>query len=696
MIIKNIINKLFKKNNINHSIINMNDAFILPKRSDFIDNEEIINLIDNKKEYYNNLLRNKKVFFTMEFNKELKSDILTRIDIILNEFLKSENKRLDTRVFISKLMLYYNDLIIYEKEVISICISLKEIINEKVFLSKGKKELLNNELNNLLNLLVILNSNKFAINTRINSYKTEYIYEQHEFSDEELNKRYEYLCYLKDIDINNNLDNNKKIIEIALIEKELEEYAYKNNDKIKDILNDINYMKDNQLIINIFDSKEEKESYNENKLIIENDERYLLIFKEFGRNLISEEIVEYFYQEKFKVITFNIYKNYCIDKNDKGYNYYLKIIEDKVNNILHFNNKKLDNYYHILNTSNNKQKESIIKFYKVLLINCEKNYEELYKTILKERLYLAFLLSIYDKEDLKDFYENYMIYASLYNNYKYNYLNNIISLKSLFDINKIFDNSILGIGVNKNWLEIIQLEVLEEIYDNYDFYKKDRANLVYRIPEGIRNIDTRYGDLFSWLNKFKYDIKKNILVTTITFSKAIEELYFPESLVTTEDSFFIDLPIRNIYINNNLIIKELSHSHYFNIHNIYINSKVENISESLFKRNGGLRKIIFSDFTNSVYLNEYLNKFIKSLIDYNDHYINDYKENSKIYVFFKIDAIYLESNNNEYKIDLTKMEKYITIFDEEKLINSFKEYFVKEVKSVTGYDIEDNKLIRKN
>ena len=229
--IKRILNK-----EDNTYIINMQDAFVLPERSAFIDNTEMISLIDKQKGEYLNILKNKKLFFTKDLSATLKEEILIKVDIILNEFLKSENKRMDTRVFISKLMLYMNDLINYEKEVLSSSIALKEIINEKILLSKNKKELLNNELNNLLNLLVILNSQKAAINTRINSYKAEYIYEKHEFDSEELNNRYEYLCYLKDKEIEQ-IEETQEIVAIALMEKELEEYAYKNTDKTKEIEN---------------------------------------------------------------------------------------------------------------------------------------------------------------------------------------------------------------------------------------------------------------------------------------------------------------------------------------------------------------------------------------------------------------------------------------------------------------------------
>lgn len=471
----NFLLRLFKKEKHNIGVIRFGDNLVIPGRDYFKDEKDII-LLENYKKHYLEMLKNRTVVTTPYFNsKSLKEQMNMHIDLLLNLVMDNNNfceyAPEELLVQIAKLKMYYDEMIVLKNEIILRLIALKEIKKEKR-IPRHNKMALEEEINSLSVILEMFLYREASINIEIKNYFDVLTTRDLSEVDESLlNERLTRLLFLtKGIVDKNKLYDDIKL-NVALLEKECEMYAYTHKDEALRL----------------------KESYELN------DEDKILLFYEYGKDIFDHDFVKEFYLYKFNLLVTDI-NNSCnespINVKDYGFLFYIEIIEDKINNLdksYYFNDlidknvdisEQLDGSREYLKT-----KDGIID----------------YKKILKNKYKLAFLVSLEYENGIKDYFNKNIIDVKTDNEWnKYNKYIDFVEFKnkvhlstlyelfatdkdkhtlySIYEANRLENNLLIPYGVKRINLNLLPHEYIKRIEKEVNSRKK------YTFPNSLKSI----------------------------------------------------------------------------------------------------------------------------------------------------------------------------------------------------------------
>lgn len=480
----NFLLRLFKKEKHNIGVIRFGDNLVIPGREYFKDEKDII-LLENYKKHYLEMLKNRTVVTTPYFNsKSLKEQMNMYIDLLLGLVMDNNNfceyAPEELLVQIAKLKMYYDEMIVLKNEIILRLIALKEIKKEKR-IPRHNKMALEEEINSLSVILEMFLYREASINIEIKNYFDVLATRDLSEVDESLlNERLTRLLFLtKEIVDKNKLYDDIKL-NVALLEKECEMYAYTHKDEVLRL----------------------KESYDLN------DESKILLFYEYGKDIFDHDFVKEFYLYKFNLLVTDI-NNSCnespINVKDYGFPFYEEIIADKINNLdkSYYFNDLIDKNVDISEQLNGarkylKNKEGIF------------NYDE----ILKNKYKLAFLVSFEYENGIKDYFNKNIIDLETDNEWnKYIYLfdgefenkvplstlcelfvtdKNKHALYSIYEANRIENNLVIPYGVKR-----INLNLL-----SHEYKKRIKRDIIFGIdkyvyPNSLKSIRNFFGNNFS-------------------------------------------------------------------------------------------------------------------------------------------------------------------------------------------------------
>lgn len=629
------INKLFYKKNNNTEYISVKQTKIkLPTRNDYLNNVKVLEIIDEYKNIYCNILSNKKTLVSKNLNF---NDILPELELNAkllyqaclenednNKFFNifNDNNEIDfinTEIKIVKLELYRTKInSLYEKTKLKL-IALLEVKNENKVRFHRHRNSINNEIDNLKNLLnifltqeavIMIKSNAYLLDLKnyINNYEIDNI-EKEKTINKRLNKLYNYLKLINPELIDKiKIANTSKLNKIAFIERELELFVYQNPSKINELNNFVNkFLKQNKYY---------KKNKKQNLKIIEKLENYYQIFDTFGYNLLNEENINNFYKLKFNVLT-------CDMDNINN-----KLTNLKENDLVYFENILLEKMQKII-TGNNVYFNNCFKEDTVKAINLLKEYLKdnvtndfkFNKLLRKDDYYIIPLILSFDTPNgfinlfynslIKNDYKNQIAYLSPSGVvFKYD----TIPLRTYYELYNVKINNSLLFKIYNLW----QNNALK--YSNY-----------YYLPERIKQIHfNRLQD--DLIKKLKDRVKDKIVVFPSTLKYITYNLYnqYCEPINIFSEA-------KGLILNEG-IEKIGPYGAYFNGEEIVIPASLHNIDYNAFNKEK-LKRIIFNDYRNSKILKsrDELNKIFFWLFKYDFEVVLHSKNEKDLRLFVKID-----------------------------------------------------------
>ena len=598
------IKNLFKHKEINTNgvLVRPSDLIKIPKRNEF--NNDI--LVDYYKDEYYNILSTMKDYDPLILEAdEINNNIIMTSKLLFNIAVKEEYKneksiedRINYLINSEKLDLYREDINKIQREVIGRLIALSEIRKE-VFLSKKKKNIIDNIIDRLLISLNILYAEEVSIINNIERYKNESknnykpSKEEQEEEYEIFKKRIKHLKWLKQI-----LPNNKEIDirddikyvlrDTALIEKELEEYTYIHKAEITE-------ESKNEEINNIlgipFDIEHKEELL---ERIEEIEIKYRAFYEyreslEYGELVIDESDLTNIYNLKFGTLTISkdgIIEPFVNDETDKiEIEYYQNIIFSMVQDIIMGRNEYFNELFSkdYTNATN-------------LLLEFLKNEDDTlnYETILRKFFLFNIILSFNTKDGFNNFCNNVMLDCAFLSE-KYLLWHQYLPISTVAILKHYNFNYIRGCSFGI-WPFILLPNNICELYYLYKKNNIDKDNYFY-FPEGIKRIRIT-NDTIANNIKANY-LEERKIINAIIKDAEDKILVFPDSLEEI-DSFEIENNnIKGIVLNDNL--KRLNSLALANLpfEKINIPSSLESIDISSLQNWENLSTIQFDNFHKS-------------------------------------------------------------------------------------------------
>ena len=660
MNIKALIVRLFKSNNRkSQDIINLSGVIQIPNRKYFKDDIARLALLDKYKEEYLKILKEKRTILSNDLHSNnLEDDISVNIALLLNLCLKekdnpstSQINEIDLEIDIIKLRLYLNEINHLEEEVLLKLIALKEISKElKLIVSPNKRNAIGNEINNLTNTLIILMSQKRAIEIETSAYLKDI--ETHSFlnkTSEDIKqslfqKKQQSILELALIFIPEQIHNEiYTVIDLANLERKLEIYVYNHKEDVKKMNSEVEAISNSRVQL----LKE-----------IEALELKYLLFDKYGRNLVTEDDLCKLYRIKFDLLTgdiSNFNRTVVTNKtNERELEFYKKIVMEKIERIVIGKNEAFNDLFGA-NTIDINDPFGInvtlaIRNVIALLKNGDKQFNP--EKILEDKFLFNILLCLDKPISLGTFFQKYMIYKSELNfmqlwNYQITW-DNQIPLSTVFTID--YFNSKMSFRTEEYKLidespRHIRLKYLKKIYElmysqshmqkPYDLTYGAGNNKTYRLPEGIKELTLKsmFGDRQEFIDRLTGDS----IGTTV---------YLPSSLIKfTSSEIFRRDTIKKIVLNEGLEIFE-DYSQSFE--NITIPSTLKELKCSYQH----LKVIRFTNYKESIILNNrmLLERLLKNLVEVK---VGNTFKNQKsdiiipIEATLKIDKIILSDDFNE-------------------------------------------------
>lgn len=545
------VKNLFKKENVNVSsdIANIKDIVTIRKREDFDDYS--LHLLDGyKKEYLDKL--NTPVFFSGDLDvKTLEEEMKMYLELIVNLFLKEDSVFENVDSFSEELNLvikakkkdsYLSDILDIIKKVELRIIALEEILSSTNTFSVIKRRALKNKIENLYVLINVFRTQGEAIfidaNANIKMINNEELVKE---SDELVRKKKDllermfYMMRSNNVSFYESMSFGSIFDKIVYLEKELEIGVYKHKDVIEYI--------EEQL----------SRSYTINGSLrdIQDLELRIRVFSDYGRNLVSEELLDKLYNIKFKILTKDIVHSY--DERDfKNLNYvelekYKDIIFNKISDILTGENKVLKDLL-------GEEYKEYVKIIVKVLKDGENEYD--WYKILTNKFLLSFLVSLESEKGIKELLKN-----------------------TKQDINRYVYRGMDFEGEIFRWEEELSLETLSILMkfgtEKYDILKlcdkllnsineKEPTKSVYYLPEGITEI--------------KCLDKSGVLLNYIRENCEGKVVYMPSTLKHIDGDIFGGKQFKLLFFNEGLeTISHFPASDYEGMRTFIIPSTLKNI-----------------------------------------------------------------------------------------------------------------------
>ncbi len=629
---KDFWTNLFKpktNNDNNNNLVNIGSLIRIPKREDFLNDLEMLNLFSKLKKDYIQIICQNRYITSLDLDCEVSNKLNKFVDIITNNILteKEEIKQLTIKDKVEyliksrKLELYYEEIETFEKEVIARIIVLKEIYQAKRYiLLKNKKAAIINEINNLTNILSIYMAKKMAINLEILSYIKKAMYltkDIDETKEKQIIKR--KVVQLKEM-INLVFENydykdSYNLRDIARMEKDLEEWAYNHKD-ITDLLNKYD---------DYYDMKNRYYYNKNNKDILKkqrNIELLFLIYYKYGYHEELRNIIKSLYKLKFECLidcnkineVINLENAEEIEKET-----YLEIITQKVEAMVMGQNLTFNNLF---NKDIAQAKEAILN-----ILKGEKNYFD-YEEILTNKYLLNVLIACDTLEGLANLFKNYMVRKE-----DYEYLD--------FYEEAFSWNEEVSLGAIA-WLTYYQGKDNESILYNLvnKHYKKDD----YILPEGLREIENTESSYFS---NYYLTLKANLEL--IYGDMNGKNLIMPSTLRQICDIILKNIKLKGLFLNKGLNVMDSSCLDNQNLQTLTIPASLTITPNKVAPFiNIQSKRIIFNNYQDSLTLNDINNlmDFLSLFIELNDdegptilrYHEKDSKEYKYLYVSFLLNT----------------------------------------------------------
>ena len=450
-----IFDWLFKRSKKSNNKEAVAPVFIdVPTREDLIKDgktKELELLYQYKKEYKDKL--NKRLLFGDISSENLSKKYLANQDIIIkhimsnnytgiNEILASGSieELLEAKLEYLKLYILNEENNKIHNEILLRYMALTEIKKKAYFIRPAQRRAISNELDFLHNSLVVCKSNNFATNTDCKLYlirMNEINKYMNNLSDEEnklLNERKRLVTKLANTFIKDKYDsilssNMSDLGIVSYLEIELEKYYLSHQEDFELYKLEVlpkTTISDKEDVKQLLEGMEELEA------------KYLL------RNMFNK-IDEYMflrmYKLKFIILTHKIscFGNSVISKEDYGYEYYKKIVNEKLDFILNGYNENFNAAFASISGKSNAAKDYFISADEILN-NMEKlsvllsfdsatGFEDLLNnTLIKGNDYKTISLLGNQKYSFfyNTFFQSHYSYGILWNNY--------IPLKSILEI----------------------------------------------------------------------------------------------------------------------------------------------------------------------------------------------------------------------------------------------------------------------
>lgn len=563
------------------------------------------------KKEYSSLLK-KQVLFSKNLDIEsLTNDNDMHMELISNLFTKDEvnpfvsihssidiEKLLDYKIQVEKVNMYLSDILNLRKETEIRIMVLEEILNSPKFLSITKINAIVNKIENMITKLHIFEVQGTAIYldalSLIKTLEISDINDEEELKILLTNKKCFLHQSLKLLD-KDKYSKIKKInfktisLECAYLERKLEIYVYNHKNEVENIKKEIENLKD------------KTGSWENLKNAFEKIEKKVKVFYLYGKNLISEDLINDLYKIKFTLFTSNIINHYDTSIVE-NMNYiemecYQNIILFKLENIF-----KLKNY--CFNDLTGEEYVKALKILENIMKNDNKEYD--FYEILFNVKKLAFLLSFNNSGDTLRFFQEFYEPKSEYSN-----------LDFCEDAFKW--NDYLPLDTIYTVMETCELEVYPPLFKFYLLINKriPKNRYYYKLPEGITKINV--GDC----NKSHSNQK---LVDDIRKKMKDKVVIMPSSLKDLGGYLFYGVDVRRIVLNEGLttlapfsidVVSEVNYPYT-------LKSSLDYSSRYVFKN---MTTVVFEDYEYSELLNDKyeLKNFLRQIfyIDMNDWYLEN-------------------------------------------------------------------------
>ena len=566
-------------------IINIGDLIQIPGRDYFRNEKDKLNLIDRYKDEYLSILSQKRFLSSKDLSFDyLQDEMIMNVDLVLeivgkhNDLYDEIKKsKLDNTIDTIKLKLYLNRIEEMEKDTIARLIALKELEKGRrvPFLNRNA---LKEEINILTTNLVIFMNQKRAINIEINIHLSNITINDSKIED--VNKRLEELIKISSvyIDINDIINMDiKEEIKIALIERRLEIYCYKNKNEIEKLDEEVRKLDNGDLSFTKLAKKDFLEKINILELKYE-------VFRRFGRNIVTYEHLYNLYRVKFDIITLvledynlgsyinneiekEVYEDIIFRKKEKilkGENLTIKKIfgqnEKRAINVLSSlfkeeNNrdelvgKKIRTKYNmfcgedtlkLLLTFDSDSEHKFKKFYD-MPVNSKRSmeyFEDSYFTW-KDEIPLSSLMEFMDLKTMKDFYRS--------KNYMNEYLYHLYYLSKKDSDNYFLPEGLLSIDIPSYAPQYVTSNIKKHHYLSKIQREAKGKNIFF--PDSLYNIS---GDIFDNIDSINFKTKSNLIRISYTFlePKKQSTIYIPSKLEFVKKPA-IDLSnVETIYFDN--------------------------------------------------------------------------------------------------------------------------------------------------
>ncbi len=614
------IKNLFQKHQESSAnLVSMEYSIKIPSRKEFNNDT----LIDYYKDEYKTTLSSMKDYDTLfleadDLNNKIKmaSDLLFVI-AMKEEPLKekSADDRINYLINSEKLELYYQDINKLQAEVTARLIALKEIKKE-YFLRKRQKESLNNVINRLSMSFQLLLSQQISILSSIVRYKNESKY-NYEPSEEEQKQEYivleekiKHLNWLQQV-----LPTSERVIirddirylliDIATLEKKLEEYTYTHKDEIT--VESKNNEIDDLLKI-AFDMEHKEELL---KRIEQVERKYRLFYEyrdslEYGDIAVDESDLTNIYNLKFSALT--ISKEGILNTSDNLNTLYTPDTPDARDTLVSLNiSDKIELHYYeniifsmlqdiimgrneIFNEVFSSDKE---KATKLLIAYLKEDTEEInYQKILQTGFLLDMILAFNNKDGFNNLCDNIKLecnFSSRGDSKWHQFLPlSTIAILSHYDLNFI--------RIIDGW----QFPAFPPFNELYYLYKKNHIDndAYFHFPYGIKKLYITNYTITNSKAEVNNSAERKMIDALLKDAKD-KILVFPDSLEEIETFEVENNEIKGIILNKNL--KKLYSLALANqsFEEINIPSSLEAIAISSFQDCNNLHTIRFDNFHKS-------------------------------------------------------------------------------------------------
>jgi len=640
---------------ISNGVIRISDLVPVPLRDEFLSDAEKLAKIDELKKEYLKTLRLTRTITSIDLlPEELHNYGNIYCDLLLNIFEVEDNsdvsfvtpndiidEKLDLSIKCFKLCFYLEkvrELIIEAKLRL---IALNELLNERI-LSKNKKNVIINEINNLQYLLHNFNIQEMTMLkamhnnlTNISTLEIKTYLENinnpniSEAEEEVITKRLrdvremallvipDILGYLESLNL------NPKVL-IASLEQELEMYVYTHKSdltKLREEAYKIYYNINSKVILNIDELSLESLNFIETidyikrhrveylDRIKELELRYKM-FSIYGRNLVTEEEIKDLYKCKFHVLTVDILGSNFILPESITYSeqeIYQEIVFDLINKLVNQECSYVRELAIANNIATSKIIKLIIKYFK------EENEDLDPLKILQNSVCLSFLLALFKENGLEEFYTKILEDKSSYLDFAlsdiFTWTSSMLPLKTIYKLIEWHAKA-----------RFRETPFNDTLYEIYKLIVPTENSSIYKLPEGIWSVSMPINILE---NK-----KAQKIIDIIREEAKGKTVILPKSMKQFSTDL-LDDSISGLVLNEGLESIEGTSLKESNITSITIPSslKVLKYNTLPFEK---LETITFNNYQNSATLND--DSLLEIIIGafYQAEYIEKHEENEQL------------------------------------------------------------------